>query len=213
MTTNSRRNFLRTTLGIFGGFALSRVGAALGFAPTPSEAEGPFYPIHSQRDTDFDLTRIEGKSGIAKGNVIWIDGWVADTDGNPLEGVTVDIWQANAAGRYRHLRDGNPAPLDPNFQGWAIVQTRKEGRFRLKTIMPGPYPASRRWMRPPHIHFKVYRSGYQELTTQMYFPGHPLNDSDLLLQQKAADQQKRMIASRIDPDPETYRYRIILRPA
>jgi len=196
------------------GYAALVQGAYVRFNLTPAEVEGPFYPIFPQKDKDFDLTHVEGKPGMAKGKVIWIEGLVVDAVGAPLEDVSVDIWHANAAGRYRHPRDKNiAAPVDPNFQGWAIVQTGKAGQFRFKTIMPGPYPASKEWMRPPHIHFKVSKRGYHVLTTQMYFPGHPLNDTDLLLQQKAPNQQKFMIASRISLNPETYRYQIVLQSA
>jgi protocatechuate 3,4-dioxygenase beta subunit len=176
---------------------------------------GPFYPITPQKDKDFDLTQVERRTGVAKGKVIWIEGTVVDTNGHGIEDASVEIWQANAAGRYRHPHDPSTAPLDPNFQGWAIVPSGKEGRFRFKTIMPGSYPAAKDWIRPPHIHFKVSKRAYVELITQMYFPGHPLNEKDLLLLRKWDEEQKRMIAEQInlDPDPETYRYRIVMQQA
>ena len=125
----------------------------------------------------------------------------------------MDLWQANAAGRYRHPHDPNTAPLDPNFQGWAIVPSGKQGKFKFKTIVPGSYPASRGWTRPPHIHFKVTKKGYVELITQMYFPGHELNEKDLLLQRKGKAEQKLMIAKQVATDPTTYRYQIVLQKA
>lgn len=179
--------------------------------PTPPEAEGPFYPVLAQKDKDFDLTRIEGQQGSAEGSVIFIEGQVTDTNGRPLEGATVDLWQANAAGRYWHHRDSSKAPLDPNFQGWAVVKSGREGRFRFKTILPGAYPASAEWVRPPHIHYKVSKSGYADLTTQMYFPGEKLNDSDLLLMQKSNEDIELMIARKKSAAPETYLYNIVLR--
>jgi len=145
--------------------------------------------------------------------VIWIEGEVVDTDGKPVEDALIDLWQANAAGRYRHPHDPNPAPLDPNFQGWAIVPSGTNGQFRFKKIMPGSYPASRTWMRPPHIYFKVSKRGYGELVTQMYFPDHKLNAGDRLLKRKSAAEQKLMIASRVEADHETYRYTIVLEEA
>jgi len=180
-------------------------------APTPPEAEGPFYPVRPQKDKDFDLTNIQGRPGIAKGKVILIEGQVTDTNGNAIENAAVDLWQANAAGRYRSHRDRNRASLDANFQGWAIVQSGREGRFRFKTIFPGAYPASADWLRPPHIHFKVNKSGYMDLTTQMYFPGHTLNDSDFLMMQKSNEQIERMIATKKDAAVETYSYNIVLQ--
>ena len=119
--------------------------------------------------------------------------------------------KVNAAGRYRHPHDKNPAPLDDNFQGWAVVPSGKDGGFRFKTIVPGTYPAAKDWMRPPHIHIKVSKRGYEELTTQMYFPGHELNDKDRLLQRKKAEEQKLMIATQ-DPDKkDTFHYQIVLQ--
>ena len=186
-------------------------GAKDALRPTPPEVEGPFYPVVAQKDKDFDLTRIEGKTESAKGNVIIIEGRVVDTNGTPVTDATVDLWQANAAGRYAHPHDSSSAPLDPNFQGWAIVPSGKGGGFRFKTIYPGTYPASKNWTRPPHIHFKVSKRGYVEVTTQMYFPDEALNKKDLLLQRKSVADQKVMIATRLkDKTPETYKYTIVL---
>jgi protocatechuate 3,4-dioxygenase beta subunit len=207
----NRRNFIRSGIisGVLGLFARS----AYAIHPTPDEIKGPFYPVFAQKDKDFDLTRIEGQQGVAKGRVIIIQGQILDTDGNPIEDVTVDLWQANADGRYRHPHDSNKAPLDPNFQGWAIVPSGKDGKFSFKTIYPGSYPASATWKRPPHIHFKVSKKGYIELITQMYFPGHKLNDLDLLLLRKNKDARKLMIATKLQDKPEIYKYNIVLRKA
>ncbi len=212
----NRRKFLRH--GVIGGaaglFASSAYASYLpALNPTPPETEGPFYPVLAQKDKDFDLTRVEGKQGVAKGTSILIQGQVLDTDGNPVEDATVDLWQANAAGKYRHPHDSNDAPLDPNFQGWAIVLSGKEGKFRFKTVKPGAYPASDTWTRPPHIHFKISKRGYIELITQMYFPGHEFNDSDLLLRRKSNEERKLMIASRIENRPDVYAYNTVLQKA
>jgi protocatechuate 3,4-dioxygenase beta subunit len=216
MKSISRRSFLK--FGLFGGFTATlhgRVSSADAgtYQPTPSEVEGPFYPVYPQKDKDFDLTRIAGSSGEATGKIIFIEGRVIDTTGAALEDATVDLWQANAVGRYRHPRDPSRAPLDPNFQGWAIVKSGKNGQFRFKTIMPGAYPASRDWTRPPHIHFKVNKPGYIDLVTQMYFPGQGLNNHDLLLMNKTKAQQERMIAKLVNNEPPTYRYEIVLQKA
>lgn len=204
----NRRAFLKNLLAVLPLGVFSKLVQAAD--PTPPETEGPFYPVTVQKDKDFDLTRIRGRQGVAKGKIILIEGRVLDTNGKPIEGALVDLWQANAAGRYRHHRDRNTAPVDPNFQGWAMVKSGREGRFRFKTIFPGVYPASSEWLRPPHIHFKVSKGGYADLTTQMYFPGHKLNDSDLLLMQKSNEDVELMIAKRENTAIETYAYNIVM---
>ncbi|MFY9584290.1 MAG: protocatechuate 3,4-dioxygenase, partial [Candidatus Acidiferrales bacterium] len=99
----------------------------------------------------------------------------------------IELWQANARGRYTHASDTNPAPLDPNFEGFAVQTTDGEGRYRFKTIKPGAYPATANWMRPPHLHFEV-TGKINRMITQMYFPGEALNDKDLLLQNIRANK-------------------------
>ena len=129
----SRRSFL---LGMLAGLPLAIFSRVLRAGqPTPPETEGPFYPLYPQKDKDFDLTQVAGRSGVAKGRVIIIQGQVLDTEGRAIEDATVELWQANAAGRYRHPSDRNTAPLDPNFQGWAIVQSGRQGRFHFIIVM------------------------------------------------------------------------------
>ena len=206
-----RRDFIKR--GLVGGALGLLTGASYAARPTPAEIKGPFYPVLAQKDKDFDLTRIQGQTGVAQGTIIIIQGRVVDTDGKPVEDATVDLWQANAAGRYSHPHDSSKAPLDANFQGWAIVPSGKDGRFRFKTIYPGSYPALDTWVRPPHIHFKVSKRGYVELVTQMYFPGEKLNDLDLLLGRKSRDERGLMIAARIGGEPETYEFNIVVERA
>lgn len=211
--SSNRRQFIKKSFIASALLAGSSALAEKSSAPTPQEIEGPFYPLQAQQDKDFDLTLIEGHEHLAEGKPIFIKGAVMDTDGNPVEGATVDLWQANHAGRYRHPHDSNPAPLDPHFQGWAIVPSGENGAFRFKTIFPGIYPAADGWFRPPHIHYKVSKRGYVELVTQMYFPDHELNQKDLLLQRKGAAEQESMISKLIQTEPETYQFRIILERA
>lgn len=207
----NRRKFIKfSALASLFGFTPSATQAS---PFTPSESEGPFYPQSTQKDLDFDLTVVDGVNEKAKGQIVFIQGHVVDENAQPIEGVTVDIWQANAAGRYRHPDDTNPAPLDPGFQGWAIVDSDKRGAFRFKTIVPGAYPVNEQWVRPPHIHFKVSKKGYRQLTTQMYFPGNELNRSDWLLQRKSKPEQVLMIAKKISEKPYTLEFTITLRPA
>lgn len=209
-----RRNFIK--MGIFSGVTSvltinSSLSKALG-VPTPAEVEGPFYPVIDQQDKDFDLTRIDGRQGVADGPHIIIKGRITDITGHPVENATIDLWQANAKGRYRHPRDSNPQPLDPNFQGWAIINSGKDGEFRFKTVKPGAYPASKTWIRPPHIHFKVSVKGHAPLITQMYFPDEKLNEMDLLLRNKKASDRSLMIANHIGQEGniEIYQYNITL---
>ncbi len=211
----SRRSFIKGGIaGAISGAGLPLYGseASESLPPTPNETEGPFYPVQAQKDKDFDLTLIEGSSQSAAGNHIYVEGIVVDTAMNPVEDVTIELWQANAAGRYRHPHDTNPAPIDPHFQGWAIVPSGAKGDFRFKTVLPGAYAVSGRWLRPPHIHFKVSKRGYEELVTQMYFPGNELNEVDRLLQRKTQEEQSAMISAKIKDAPETYQYRIVIQP-
>ncbi|MGJ8662397.1 MAG: hypothetical protein ACSHWU_02050 [Marinicella sp.] len=208
MKKSNRRTFLKTSV-MGGAIVVAHPSGAL--QPTPEDVKGPFYPLTAQQDQDFDLTQVEGKSEAALGDVVFIHGRVLDTEGNPIKGATVDIWQANAAGRYNHPHDENQAPLDPNFQGWAIVQSGTEGEFKFKTVVPGAYPAEVDWLRPPHIHFKVSKLGYVEIITQMYFPQHELNDIDRLLQSKTPAEQAMMIAKRNPNHKATLDYQLVLQ--
>lgn len=188
-TDSRRRRVLTGALGV----AAAAASAPLMAAVTPTQTEGPFYPIVDQIDKDADLTRVEGRDETAQGEVIVVEGRVLDESGEPVEGALVDVWQANANGRYAHEADPNPAPLDPNFQSWAKMVTDDEGRYRFRTIKPGAYKVADEWSRPPHIHFKVARRGYRELTTQMYFAGDPLNDVDRLLQTVPENQRGMLV--------------------
>ena len=116
----NRRKFLKT--GAIGTcLTVHNSLANSGTAPTPTEIEGPFYPVIAQKDKDFDLTTIKGHKTKALGKPIFIAGQVFDTEGRPVENATVDLWQANAAGKYHHPHDTNQAAIDDNFQGWAII--------------------------------------------------------------------------------------------
>ncbi len=215
MKTISRRRAIKLSVisGIASAFGFSGSFAkALAMMPTPSETEGPFYPVKDQQDKDADLTQVDGHDGVARGQHIIVSGQVRDVAGHPIENATLDIWQADANGRYRHPLDVNAAPLDKNFQGWAIVRSDSNGLFRFRTVIPGAYPASRTWIRPPHIHFKISKPGYRALTTQMYFSDEALNNTDLLLNDKSATERAAMIAGKIDQQGNLpiYEYNIVL---
>jgi protocatechuate 3,4-dioxygenase beta subunit len=190
----SRRHVLHMAVAV-GGLAISGdVSSVLAqaFKRTPLQTLGPFYPVLKPLDQDADLTTIAGKPGRAEGQVIHVMGRVVNLEGQPVQGASVEIWQANAHGRYNHPSDTNPAPLDPHFEGFAVLTTDEEGRYRFKTIKPGAYPASADRMRPPHIHFDVTGKS-NRVVTQMYFAGEPWNDKDPALQGAGANKERLIV--------------------
>jgi protocatechuate 3,4-dioxygenase beta subunit len=193
----TRRN-LTKCLGLAAGSSL--VAPALansGSKLTPPQTEGPFYPVNKQDDLDADLTRISGVEGHAKGEVILVQGQVLGLNKQPVAGALVDVWQANHDGKYIHPNDNSSAPLDPNFQGWAKVETDSTGRYSFKTIRPGAYrisPSADAGIRCSHIHFKVSQAGFSELTSQMYFAGDPLIKDDIVMADTPEAERERLIA-------------------
>ena len=196
-TKVTRREALRLGMGAAAvaiTASASDVASAAGDGlATPHQTEGPFFPKRDQPDKDVDLTRIKGHSVQAEGKVIVVKGVIVDDDMNPISGALIDVWQANVYGRYDHEDDPNPAPLDPNFQSWARMVTGDDGAYEFKTIVPGAYKVDGSWSRPPHIHFKIAKRGYHELTTQMYFAGEKLNDDDQILQALSKEEQNLLI--------------------
>jgi protocatechuate 3,4-dioxygenase beta subunit len=158
---------------------------------TPAQGFGPFYPLTKPLDQDADLTIVAGRTGRASGQVIHVMGRVLNRSGEPLQDTRIEIWQANARGRYAHPNDRNPAPLDPNFQGYGSLTTDSLGRYRFKTIKPGAYGDSG-FMRAPHIHFDV-RGRVNRIVTQMYFSGEPLNAKDWLLLRAGAASDRLIV--------------------
>ena len=198
----SRRRVLGMAVAA-GGLAISGgAGTVLaqGSGRTPDQILGPFYPVVKPLHQGADLTTIPGRPGRAAGKLIHLSGRVVNPQGQPVQGARVEIWQANTHGRYTHPSDHNPAPLDPNFEGFAVVSTDTEGRYRIKTIKPGAYPAGPdARMRPPHIHFDITGKS-NRLVTQMYFAGEPWNDKDPFLQSAGANRE-RLIAP-LGPPPQ-----------
>ena len=188
----SRRHVLGMAVAV-GSLAMSGSVSAV-FAQalrrTPGQVLGPFYPVVKPLDQDADLTTIAGKPGRAAGQVIHVMGRVINPQGQPVQGARVEIWQANTYGRYTHPNHTNPAPLDPNFEGFGVLTTDAEGRYRFKTIKPGAYGRDR--MRPPHIHFEV-TGQINRVVTQMYFAGEPLNDKDPFLQSAGANRERLIV--------------------
>lgn len=178
--TITRREMLVSAIGLggaaFGGNAL---GQQAGRLYTPELVLGPFYPMLRPLDVDADLTIIKGRKKRAEGEIVHVVGRVLNQRGDPVRGAAIEIWQANANGRYAHRSDVNPLPLDENFQGFAVLKTDALGRYRFKTIKPGPYPVSPTEIRTPHIHVDV-KGKHNRLTSQMFFPGEALNEKDML---------------------------------
>jgi len=139
---------------------------------------GPFYPQVKPSDGDADLTWVRGHRSRAEGKVVHLTGRVLTIFGQPVTNASIEVWQANVAGRYNHPSDQNTkSPLDPNFQGYARLRTDRDGRYRLTTIKPGGYPTPRGDMRAPHIHFEIDGSVDRKVT-QLFFPNEPLNVQD-----------------------------------
>ncbi len=153
---------------------------------TLSELSGPVYGHESVLANDADLTK--QAAGEPLGERIIVSGRVMDEDGRPIPDTLIEIWQANAAGRYIHVVDRHPAPLDPNFTGAGRCVTDAEGRYRFTSIKPGAYPWKNHhnaW-RPNHIHFSLFGPSFlTRLVTQMYFPGDPLIPLDPIAQSVA----------------------------
>lgn len=151
---------------------------------TRTERTGPTGMADELGAGPLDLSRAEPGMTQSVGQLISVFGRVLDEDGSPMSNAIVELWQANSAGRYIHELDHTGAPLDPNFTGQGRLVTGPEGEFRFFTVKPGAYPVleSGWWWRPPHIHFSIFgRSWMDRYVTQIFFPGEPLNETDLLL--------------------------------
>ena len=179
---------------------------------------GPVYGRVPVRPEDADLTRQH--AGEPLGERIILTGRVLDSDGRPMRGTLVEIWQANAAGRYVDPSDQHPAPLDPNFTGAGRCLTDAEGRYRFVTVKPGAYPwrnDHNAWW-PAHVHFSLFGSQLSiRLVTQMYFPGDPLIPQDPILEAIPDPRGRERLVAAFDREvtqPEWalgYRWDIVLR--
>lgn len=203
----TRRELLR--LGVTAGVAAvwAPSGILWGWAQvplivTPSTVAGPFYPMIKPADRDTDLTRVAGRKVRAQGQVIHVAGRVLNARGEPVSRARIELWQANALGRYDHPSDPNPAPRDPNFQGYGEQFTDRDGRYRFTTIRPGAYPAEA-GIRAPHIHFDVMGHKDRRIT-QLFFAGEPLNAQDRILQQVPRNREaliRDLLPAPPDADP------------
>jgi protocatechuate 3,4-dioxygenase beta subunit len=191
--------------------------APVAISPGTAELTGPVFDASAVRPGDHDLTAHGG--GEPLGERIVVSGRVLDSGGRPVPDALVEVWQANASGRYAHDVDDHAAPLDPNFAGAGRTCTDSSGAYRFVTVKPGAYPWGNHdnaW-RPAHIHFSVFgRSFVERLVTQMYFPGDPLLDLDPIFQSVPA-AGRPLLVSTFDLDLTEpgralgYRWDIVLR--
>jgi protocatechuate 3,4-dioxygenase beta subunit len=185
---------------------------------TLSELSGPLFGHTKFSPFDSDLTKQHAGDPI--GERIIVSGRVMDESGLPVRGALIEVWQTNAAGRYRHKVDQHDAPLDPNFSGCGRLLTDDSGAYRFTTIKPGSYPWKNHYnaWRPAHIHFSIFGAGLlTRLVTQMYFPGDPLLLHDPIYNCVNDEAAKRRMISSFDLEntiPDTalaFHYNIILR--
>jgi protocatechuate 3,4-dioxygenase, beta subunit len=185
---------------------------------TLSEVTGPIFGHSEIGASDKDLTRQH--EGEPLGERIIVSGRVLDDRGRPVPETLVEIWQANAAGRYAHSVDSHPAPLDPNFTGAGRALTDANGFYSFTTIKPGAYPWQNHdnaW-RPAHIHFSLFGTAYaQRLITQMYFPGDPLFAHDPIFQSIRDERARQKMVAQFELETTRpmwalgYRFDIVLR--
>jgi protocatechuate 3,4-dioxygenase beta subunit len=183
-----------------------------------TEVTGPLFGAERVGPHDDDLTA--GHAGEPVGQRIIVHGRVLDSDGRPVPDALVEVWQANASGRYKHVVDTWAGALDPNFDGTGRCVTDATGRYRFTTVKPGAYPwrnHSNAW-RPAHIHFSLFGVAFtQRLITQMYFPEDPLFFQDPIFNSVPDERARQRMVSRFDLDNTqdhwalAYKFDIVLR--
>jgi protocatechuate 3,4-dioxygenase beta subunit len=185
---------------------------------TLSEVTGPVFGTGDVKPGDSDLTNQH--DGDPLGERIVVSGRLLDENSKPIANALIELWQCNAAGRYRHAVDDHDAPLDPNFSGCGRVLTDAQGNYRFRTIKPGAYPWRNHYnaWRPAHLHFSVFGVGIvQRLVTQMYFPGDPLLPYDPMYNSVPDPKARERLISHFDwertiPDIAlAYRFDVVLR--
>lgn len=168
---------------------------------TLTEITGPLFGHVKSRPGEDDLSIENGEE--AQGQRIYVSGRVLDEDGRPVPKTLIEIWQCNAAGRYRHIIDQHPAPLDPNFIGQGRVVSNRKGEYKFTTIKPGAYPWGNHhnaW-RPAHIHFSLFGPAFvTRVVTQMYFPDDPLFPFDPIYNSIPDERARRRLVSKFDLD-------------
>jgi protocatechuate 3,4-dioxygenase beta subunit len=204
----SRRNFAGAGIAAAGLVMATGLRASQLKALTAESPMGPFFPLDVPADSDADLTWIKGHSQRASGQVIELTGRVFDLKGNPIAGARLDLWQANAAGRYAHPADIAKAPLDPHFQGFASIVSDSKGDWRIVTIKPGGYD-SPIGHRPPHVHFDVRGKSHRNVA-QLYFPEDAEGNARDTLYKALGAEAGTSLAVRNSGDPNKYVWDIVL---
>lgn len=204
----SRRGFAIGGLAATGLVLTSGVRAQSQPALTAESPMGPFFPLTRPSDSDADLVWLKGHSQKASGQVIEVSGRILDLKGNPIGGARIELWQANAAGRYDHPSDPAIAPLDPHFQSYAELSSDAQGGWRITTVKPGGYD-SPIGHRPPHIHFDV-RGRTHRNVAQLYFPEEAAGNAKDTLFKALGAEAATSIAVRDTSDPHKYVWDIIL---
>lgn len=194
--------------------------ALISLPQTLSEVTAPVFSAAELGPLDHDLIRNYAKTGLPIGERIIVHGYVRDQLGRPVKNALVEVWQANASGRYRHKKDQYLGSLDPNFGGCGRMLTDEDGHYVFRTIRPGPYPWRNRindW-RPSHIHFAISGTAWlQRLITQMYFEGDPLIPTCPIIRTIPDEAQIRGlialqdVAQFVPLDSRAYRFDITLR--
>lgn len=200
-------------LGLFvGTCALTHTAAAAVLQPTPPMTAGPFRPRTPPAEVDADLGQLEGHARRALGIPFVLDLLVLDAHGAPVAGAGIDLWQANARGRYAHPGDSDASgPLDADFQGYAQLRTDAAGRLRVRSVLPGAY-GDGSFRRTPHLHLIVH-AGDTRLVTQMFFPDQPLNAGDFLYGRLSPAARRAATARALpsaDEDARLYGWDVVL---
>ena len=152
---------------------------------TPWQGEGPFYPDKIPVDTDNDLVKNGGNSFEAGGKILILNGILLNPDSEPVNQVSIEIWQTDKNGVYMHSGSFARDIMDKQFQGFGRTKTDRNGQFFFRTIVPTEYPG-----RTPHIHMKLWREEKNILTTQLYIKDHPRNNKDFLFQRMSLAEQR-----------------------
>ncbi len=201
LKTPLHRRQMLTTSFAFAASLYTTKGLFADLLSSPGLTEGPFYPDHLPLDLDNDLIMINSSTTPAVGTITQLSGRVLDTKGDPIKGLTVEIWQCDANEVYLHSRDSGPKKKqqDANFQGFGRFETSAQGEYRFRTIKPVPYPG-----RPaPHIHFKVKRGDRELLTTQLMIRGHEGNKRDGIFSQAGDAIDQELIQTDFLPIPDS----------
>ena len=174
----------RTFFTLFGTLIIPDISSG-SLTRTPWQGEGPFYPDKIPEDTDNDLVKNGEYSIEAGGKILILNGILVNLDSQPVNGVSIEIWQTDKNGVYLHSDSFARDIMDKQFQGFGRTKTVRNGRFFFRTIVPTEYPG-----RTPHIHMKLWSEGQNVLTTQLYIHNHPQNEKDFLFQRMSLTEQR-----------------------